>query len=318
MLQLKKVIKGLKSMKKIKLFLVTSFFFICTSFLYQNCEQVSSFKVKQPSSANQPVEVSDPIAPIIEPPITNGDNTPPPEVPSPINLIKSIPAGTGWYWQLQGAINVTKKVKVYDIDLFETSPAIISSLKASGLLVVCYFSAGTYEDWRPDKMDFPSNTLGNGLGWPGEKWIDFRNSVVKNIMIKRLDLAKTKGCDALEPDNVDGFANNSGFNLTAQDQINFLKFLATESHLRGMLIGLKNATDLVTSLVSIFDFAVVEECFKYNECEAYSAFIKQNKAVLNAEYNAYSPLICTKAQNLRFSTVFFNLDLDGKVFNPCP
>lgn len=38
-------------------------------------------------------------------------------------------------------------------------------------------------------------------------------------MQARLDLAVQKGCDGVEPDNVDGYQNNSGFPLTAQDQL---------------------------------------------------------------------------------------------------
>jgi hypothetical protein len=133
-----------------------------------------------------------------------------------------------------------------------------------------------------------------------------------------MDMAKSKGCDGLEPDNVDGYANKSGFPLTSADQINYNTFLADQAHARGMIVALKNATDLVSSLVSKFDFAVVEECFRYNECSMYSPFIQQNKAVLNAEYTSYSSSICTEAASLKFSTAFYNLNLDGTKFQPCP
>jgi len=231
----------------------------------------------------------------------------------------TIPAGTKWYWQLQGSINTSLAPKVYDIDLYDTSTAIISSLKSSGHIVICYFSAGTYENWRSDASAFPVVALGKNVdGWPGEKWIDIRNAEVRTIMANRMDLAKSKGCDGLEPDNVDGYSNGSGFPLTSADQINYNKFLADQAHARGMVVALKNSTDLVNALVNSFDFAVVEECFKYNECSAYSPFISQNKAVLNAEYTSFSSSICNTAANLKFSTAFFNLNLDGTKFQPCP
>ncbi len=239
--------------------------------------------------------------------------------PPPPTTGAAIIPGTTWYWQLQGSINMSVQAKVYDIDLYDTNVATISSLKQSGRMVICYFSAGTYEDWRSDANLFPSASFGNNVdGWAGEKWIDVRNQAVRDIMTKRMDLAKSKGCDGLEPDNVDGYSNNPGFPLTAQDQINFNSFLADQAHARGMIIALKNSTDLVTALVNKFDFAVVEECFKYNECEAYSPFIAQGKAVLNAEYSSYSSTICTRASSLKFSTVFFNLALNGSVYRPCP
>lgn len=243
--------------------------------------------------------------------------TPPPA--TAIGSVMAIPAGTLWYWQLQGSVNKNIAAKVYDIDLYDNDSASFEALKKSGRIVICYFSAGTYEDWRSDAKDFPSKALGSNVsGWPGEKWLDVRDQVVRNIMSKRMDLAKSKGCDGLEPDNVDGFANKSGFPLTAQDQINFNTFLADQAHARGMVVALKNSTDLVSSLVNKFDFAVVEECFKYKECGAYAPFIKQNKAVLNAEYSKYSATTCTQAASMKFSTVFYNLNLDGRVFMPCP
>jgi hypothetical protein len=132
-----------------------------------------------------------------------------------------------------------------------------------------------------------------------------------------MDLAKSKGCDGLEPDNVDGYANNPGFPLTTATQIDYDSYLASQAHARDMVVALKNATDLVTSLVNNFDFAVVEQCFQYNECSSYSPFISQNKAVLEAEYKSYSSATCSQANSIDFSTAFYNLNLDGSVYQPC-
>lgn len=242
--------------------------------------------------------------------------TPMPE-PAPMPEEAFTP-GMSWYWQLQGTINTSVKADVYNIDLFDNSASTIATLKKSGRKVICYFSAGSYENWRPDAKDFPAAALGNNLdGWPGERWLDVRNSKVREIMVKRMDLAVSKGCDALEPDNVDGYSNRSGFNYTKSDQIEYLRYLADQAHARGLLIALKNATDLVTSLVDNFDFAVVEECFHYNECERYSPFVRQNKAVFSAEYSSYSNNTCSRAKALGFSTVFYSYDLNGKRYEPC-
>ena len=243
----------------------------------------------------------------------------PSATPQPPAGAVSFPPGISWYWQLSGTLNTNRDAKVYNVDLFDTSAATIASLKQSGRIVICYFSAGSYENWRQDAAQFPAAALGNNLdGWAGERWLDVRNSTVRQIMAQRMDLAKSKGCQALEPDNVDGYQNRSGFPLTSADQINYNSYLADAAHARGLKIALKNSTDLVSSLVSKFDFAVVEECFAYNECSAYSPFINQGKAVLNAEYSNYSSAICSDAARLKFSTVFFNLDLDGSKYQPCP
>lgn len=239
--------------------------------------------------------------------------------PTPTGTTMKLPPGTTFYWQLQGTINQQVAARVYDIDLFDTSAATISSLKASGKVVVCYFSGGSYENWRPDAAKFPAAALGNNLsGWPGERWLDVRNAEVRSIMAARMDLAKSKGCDGLEPDNVDGYSNKSGFPLTAQDQIAFNSYLADQAHARGMIIALKNSTDLVSALVGKFDFATVEECFQYNECEAYTPFVNQGKAVMSAEYSNYSSAICSEAKSLGLSTAFYSLDLDGSKYQPCP
>jgi hypothetical protein len=231
----------------------------------------------------------------------------------------TVPAGTKWNLQLQGTVNTKVVAKLYDIDMFDNSSALFASLKQSGHTVICYFSAGTYENWRSDANQFPTSAIGNKVsGWAGENWLDVRDTTVRQIMTNRMDLAKSKGCDGIDPDNVDGYSNNSGFPLTMQDQINFNTFLADQAHARGMVIALKNSTNLVTALVNKFDFAVVEQCFDYNECSAYSPFINQNKAVLEAEYISYSSSICSQAASLNFSTVFYNLNLDGTVYNPCP
>lgn len=57
------------------------------------------------------------------------------------------------------------------------------------------------------------------------------------LWLNRLDVAVYKGCDGVEPDNVDGYTNNTGFILTAEDQLMYNRFLADEAHERGLLIA---------------------------------------------------------------------------------
>jgi hypothetical protein len=58
--------------------------------------------------------------------------------------------------------------------------------------------------------------------------VDIRSDAVKAIMQSRLDLAVSKGCDGVEPDNVDEYTNKNGLGITAADQIAFNTFVATE------------------------------------------------------------------------------------------
>jgi hypothetical protein len=51
-----------------------------------------------------------------------------------------------------------------------------------GLKPICYISAGSAENWRPDFQRFPKASLGKSLdGWPGEFWLDIRRADVSAI-----------------------------------------------------------------------------------------------------------------------------------------
>ncbi len=99
-------------------------------------------------------------------------------------------------------------VEVFDIDLFTNSQDTINKLHSLGKKVICYFSAGSYEPGRPDSPQFKSADLGKGLdGWPGEKWLQLNSVNVRNIMAARIKLASGMGCDAIDPDNIDGYVS---------------------------------------------------------------------------------------------------------------
>lgn len=222
--------------------------------------------------------------------------------------------GTSWQWQLAGTIDDTLDVKMYDIDLFDAPDAVLAGLRARGVKIVCYFSAGSHEDWRPDAGQFPRAVIGRPLDdWPGERWLDIRAGAVRARMIARLDRASARGCDGVEPDNVDGYANQSGFPLTATDQLDFNRFLAREAHARGLSVGLKNDLDQVAELEPEFDWALVEECVKYDECDRLRPFIDAGKAVFHVEYGeaALAADVCPDANARNFDTLIKHLSLDG-------
>lgn len=106
------------------------------------------------------------------------------------------------------ATTVTPDVDIYDIDLFTNNQSTIDALHRMGKKVICYFSAGSYEPNRPDSDKFTEKDQGKGLeGWPGERWLKLDSANVRSIMSKRIDLAAQKKCDAIDPDNVDGFVS---------------------------------------------------------------------------------------------------------------
>ena len=220
--------------------------------------------------------------------------------------------GTSWQWQLSGTLKTDLPVEMYDIDLFDTDPNIITELHSKGQVVICYFSAGSYEDWRPDKDLFPDDVIGKPLeGWPGENWLDIRSETVKAIMEARLDLAVEKGCDGVEPDNVDGYQNDTGFPLTYVDQLHYNIWLAKEAHKRGLSIGLKNDLDQVNALHTYFDWALNEECFSYDECDKLTPFIEDQKAVFGVEYDLATSEFCEEANRLGFDFMKKKWELDA-------
>lgn len=221
--------------------------------------------------------------------------------------------GTSWQWQLTGTIDTSLDVAMYDIDLADAPDAVLTELHGRGVAVVCYFSAGSYEEWRSDAGDFPTATLGAELdGWPGERWLDVRADGVRAVMRARLDRAQARGCDAVEPDNVDGYSNTSGFALTAADQLDYNRFLAAEAHARGLSIGLKNDLDQVAALLPDFDWALNEQCFAFDECDLLAPFVDAGKAVFSVEYGdqGLSATVCPDANARDFDTLIKNLELD--------
>jgi hypothetical protein len=242
--------------------------------------------------------------------------------PVPCTNCYKPPVGTTWQWQLTGTIDTTKNVQMYDVDLFDVPASTVAELHARGIKVICYMSAGSWEDWRPDAGQFPASVKGKNNGWPGEKWLDIRNiAVLGPIMEARLDLCKSKGFDGVEFDNVDGYTNKTGFPLTAQNQLAYNAYLANEAHERGLSAALKNDIDQISSLAPYFDYAVNEQCFQYSECDNGSNsyvtnFINQGKPVFNVEYKLAKTKFCTKANNWHFSSMKKTLDLDAWM-DPC-
>lgn len=238
------------------------------------------------------------------------------------------PAAGGWYrptvdttwtWQLRETLDTSVEADVYDVDLFDTPAATIRALQADGRRVVCYFSAGSSEDWRPDFDRYRAADQGAPLDdWEGERWVDVRSANVRAVLADRLALAAEKGCDGVEPDNVDAWDNDSGFPLSRTDQLDFDRWLADEAHARGLAVGLKNALDLVPELVDGFDFAVNEQCHEFDECAANEPFLDAGKPVWNAEYaedeeagDALAATVCPRAAELGLQTLVLPLELDG-------
>lgn len=233
--------------------------------------------------------------------------------------------GERWQWQLLGEVNTAYSVEVYDIDLFDVSSATIQELQTLDKKVICYFSAGSFEDFRDDAGQFSAAILGAPLdGFPNERWLNINSNNARQMVLSRLNIARDKGCDGVEPDNVDGYLNASGFELNAAQQLAFNRFIANEAHARGLAVGLKNDLEQISELVDYFDFMVNEQCHEFSECESLQLFIDAGKPVFNAEYadvfvndiNQRNSM-CEDSSNRGFNTLVLPLDLDDSFRFSC-
>ena len=223
------------------------------------------------------------------------------------------PQNSTWDWQLAVPVDQTVDAQVYDIDLFENEASVVSSLHAQGRHVICYLDTGTWEGWRPDASKFPASVLGKAdPGWTEERWLDIRQlSILEPIMEARFKLCKEKGFDAIEADNVDVFQNESGFPITAADQLTYNKWLAGAAHALGLSIAMKSDTNQIAELEPYFDFQVDEECIEYAECNLLEPFIKAGKAVFEVEYAMTPSQFCSQLNALKFMAMQKNKELDA-------
>ncbi|TIA32691.1 endo alpha-1,4 polygalactosaminidase [Aureobasidium pullulans] len=244
--------------------------------------------------------------------------------------------GTPWQIVLNAPIDASKPLlpalSVYDIDMYGNTALTIQQMHLQGIKVICYFSAGSWESYRPDAGMFPPQDIGNDLsGWPGEKWLNTDSKAVRDIMANRIKLAADKGCDAVDPDNMDGFETNTGFPLNAGTALNYLSFLSLTAASHNMAIGLKNAGSIAKNATCMVEFSIIESCITNNECAIYNNFIAAGKPVFQIEYPAGAPgkvsaenlaKSCKINGNVGYSEVIKGKDLggwveycDGTVFN---
>ncbi|PNY27995.1 Uncharacterized protein TCAP_02068 [Tolypocladium capitatum] len=267
----------------------------------------------------------------------------PPDIP-PYNVSNLWQPAVGTPWQIilkkpivpvSNGSDITPYETVYDLDMADHSADTFAKLRAAGISIICYFSAGSWENWRSDKDQFPAADLGKVLnGWPNEKWLNVSSPAVRDIMKARIKAAASKGCTAIDPDNVDGYDNDNGLGLTGEEAADYVKFLATEAASYNMSTGLKNAGALIPRVINFVQFSVNEQCIQFAECKNFKPFIDANKPVFNIEYPPSAPNvpanvaadICSHqgkaAYTEGFSTVIKTLDLmgwvqycDGKTFN---
>ncbi|ORX58648.1 hypothetical protein BCR36DRAFT_276643 [Piromyces finnis] len=229
-----------------------------------------------------------------------------------------------------------EKNEVIDIDLHSNSAEDIQNFHNAGKKVICYFSGGTLEDFRPDKDEYykvDGLVKNDYKQWKGENWLDFRKEGIKPLITNRMKLAVEKKCDAIDVDNLDGYQDKSvqkkwSEPLTKEDTITFAKWLSATAHSLGLAIGLKNSLFMIDEVGQYFDFAINESCATndYPECHLYKSFLDSGKAVFGITYEIYLKdhynRLCDALDGLKISMIIKKEELiqSGKNFNThnCP
>ncbi|EXF83179.1 histone deacetylase [Colletotrichum fioriniae PJ7] len=202
---------------------------------------------------------------------------------------------------------VPANADVWDIDLQHAVdyPNIIPTLKSAGKIVMCYFNGGALQDWDEDLDSFPSDVIGSPLNPPytDERYLNIKDARVVTLMKARLERAASIGCDAVDPDNIDAWAEDgddpTGFNLQPADYATYISALAAHAHTldttagsgRKLLLGQKNAPTIAPQLASVADFAVLETCLGTRTsdevepfCADFQPYIAAGKPVFQIEY----------------------------------
>lgn len=204
-----------------------------------------------------------------------------------------------WQVQLAGDLDLTVKADLYDFDGQLSDAATVQRVHDAGARALCYFDAGSIESYRPDFADFASSVLSDpNPEWPDERWLDLRSldtagptgKTPRQLMAARVDDCKAKGFDGVDPDmtevHTSGATFPNGGSPTADDNIAYVRWLATVAHERGMAISLKGDIGQAAQLEPVVDMTINEQCQAYRECELLRPFATAGKPILHIEYAA--------------------------------
>ncbi len=218
--------------------------------------------------------------------------------------------GMSFQYQLVDEVNIDVDAELFVVDLFNAEVEIIDALHAQGKVVVAYVSAGTHEPYRDDADLFPASTVGQPLeSYPNESWLDVRAPAVRELMAARLDLARDNGFDGVLPTSLSAHLHDSGFDLTAEDQLDYGLWFAAEVRERGLTPGLADLAQL-DRMVDSIDWAMHFGCIARGDCAELSPFIAQGKPVFDLEYEGEIATVCDEAERYGVTAILKNRRLD--------
>jgi len=221
-----------------------------------------------------------------------------------------------WDIQLGVPIDVSAPRLMYDLDLWALVPSpttldygdgapvtvpagalagTIAQLHARtpSTIVICHVETGALEMNRPDAPKFPAGVIGGAVpDLAMARFLDVREAsrvMWASIMFKRFDLARSIGCDGVEPahNNV-GAYSGTGFTIPTPESYSWYAAVATQGHDRMLSTGMKDADFIggaVDTGAASFDWLMTERCGEFDTCDAARPFINLEKAVFAIDYN---------------------------------
>ena len=136
-------------------------------------------------------------------------------------------------------------------------------------------------------------------------------------MIRRFEMCREKGFDAVEPDNIEAFENNSGFPITAAEQLTYNEWVAEEVHSLGMAVLQKNDVQQTPRTGGLLRRRPHRAVQPVPECEALAPYVAAGKPVLNAEYHLATKKFCARRRVPRLHGRPLCVALKGERFQPC-
>ncbi len=221
-------------------------------------------------------------------------------------------AGLRWQIQLTGDFRTNATANVYDLDAYRTAEQTVTELHALGRQTMCHLDVGVSDLTVPDAGRLRGPVLGTTAG-PGLRWLDIRRwADIGPVLADRVALCHGKGFDAVDADYGYGYAAETGFPLTASDQVAYDRKVADLVHSLGMAVTVRTPPALAAQIEPLVDFTVVNDCFRSASCHDYFVYIDANKAVFDVETDP-GPSFCSLARAYGFTAIRKNDSLDAYV-----
>jgi len=204
--------------------------------------------------------------------------------PTPETTAREAGVWTGFDYQLGGGYTPPEGVNVVARDRTDTP--------AEGIDTICYVNGFQTQGEDAELWaGHPDLVLTGSDGepvidpnWPDEFLLDTstaeKRSGIAEILGAWIDGCALDGFVAVEFDNLDSFTRSDGL-LTKRQALKYAALLVRSAHDHGLAAGQKNLAGYDGTRIG-FDFAVSEECGRYDECGRYTEFFGDQ--VLMIEY----------------------------------